>query len=458
MDISDKNYEITPTLDRLDYQLIRSRLGLDQLPFSEIVSNQQLDLIFTAKQSTYYRLANAQAKNDIFNRKLFLNDKADRTLHPTITYSDIQIEEDLDMRKFYISETPLQDNDEFEFFGDKIFSVICIQIILDAESFNIRPGVLSKMLSEIASNKIMTQLMVFLNLCGYVKTQNQRPSGFKGPLSELDEIFNPAAFNLETQHNPCADVFEALIGVLYTSLLFSHRTYENPILHLKNWVLKYTPLGYFLDRFARFNKLKGVYYIENNQEILRARWENLSTSTSLSQVILTESPFNNDLIQGMYICKWYLSFRKEPFVTKNTPQRALIIDVDEKKYLLGDFDHKNILSFILDHFGLVYLQTTIKIYVPPGNIEQIDIIMVEPRSMLINSKLGITDYFKNKIENSIKYSQDRVFVIGLSFITNTYDQNAVYRDALNLLLSLGYFTVIPNHIAAYTNKNFKETS
>lgn len=272
----NKSIEITPD-NEFDKDNIRHYLGFDQEPFKSIVSDKDLYLAFTPKGSDFYRR--------LYNGNLSEN---------------------------------LNNNDAYEFLGDKVFSAICANLILNAENFDISAYNLTRMMSNVGSNRVMTDIMYSKDLCSAVRIYNK----YTIEADENDKF-----------HNVCADAFEAIIGVLYKSFAQSYLKNENINSYIENWLCKYTDIPFFMKiNSSRFG-LKGNYYIINDIEVLIDEWKNLSNSDHFMQFFNNVKNFlqnGGNLGENL---QYFNSYANELITTANPSlfsQKAIIILETEK--------------------------------------------------------------------------------------------------------------------------------
>ena len=138
-----------------------------------------------------------------------------------------------------------------EFYGDKILNSVITYIVSEIFNFDISVPVASNLVSYIISNRLLTDVMLDIDMCKYVLSENY-------PLERKGKF-----------HNSCADSFEALIGVLFYHL----KNLKLPIMEsIKTWIMKNTKIPYIIKEFLSRTKYDADVYIINNRAKLLKEW------------------------------------------------------------------------------------------------------------------------------------------------------------------------------------------
>lgn len=170
---------------------------------------------------------------------------------------------DIDDDLLLLSLTPICDQDDktfdkfgacdhqtLEYYGDRVFYAVAVDIVYSILGLTTTPGILTKLVSIMTSNKVFTDLM------------------FDAKVSDLIRI---KSYSVK-DHNVCADSFEALLGAMF---IYDQDVQDNYVLNIKTWLLKYTKyphyLRYIFDSYDL--ELAPVFLINDKETIINKYWQ-----------------------------------------------------------------------------------------------------------------------------------------------------------------------------------------
>jgi len=127
------------------------------------------------------------------------------------------------------------DHESLEFYGDRVLYDVISLILYDIFGLQITPGLLTRIMSFITSNRTLTDVMLNKNACVLVRSFPYTITG----------------------HNECADSFEALIGALFVHLVNKRLNHSE---YISRWILDNTTIPGFLEEYFVIHRIPVLIY------------------------------------------------------------------------------------------------------------------------------------------------------------------------------------------------------
>jgi hypothetical protein len=154
------------------------------------------------------------------------------------------------------------DHQTLEYYGDRIFYAIAVDIVYSILALTTTPNTLTKLVQMMTSNWLFTDFM------------------FDAGINDLIRV---DSYKIKGSHNVCADTFEALLGSMF---IYDQDVQDNYVLNIKTWLLKYTKyphyLRYIFDSLNLFDA--PVFVINDKEEILNKYNKKYDTKINLEHI------------------------------------------------------------------------------------------------------------------------------------------------------------------------------